>query len=263
MIALPLLACLLAAEPAAPSPQEAARAALAAMRASPAPELALAEADTRRAAAAVEVCRERLARHGDGLAEARAESMAMALLVASQDAGLPEPLARRALHAVAETRGALGKGAAEATARLAKEGRAGLRADAIAVLGEIGGAEQVAGLARLADQPSLAAASEAALERIAGKGVAAAFSDGIADRRQSTNGRLALIRAAGRRELREASPSVIAALAEPALAAEARKAALRLAQPSDLPALRKARDGARDAATRGALERLIARLEKA
>lgn len=263
MIALPLLACLLVAEPTAPSPQEAARAALAAMRASPAPELALRGADSRRAAAAIEVCRERLARHGDGLAEARAEPMAMALLDASQDAGLPEPLARRALHAVAETRGTLGKGAAAEVARLAREGRATLRADAVAALGEIGGAEQIAELARLADQPSLAAPAEAALERIGGKGVAAAFSDGIADRGLSTDGRLALIRAAGRRELREASPAVIAALAEPELATEARKTALRLAQPADLPALRKARDGAKDAATRGALERLIARLEKA
>ena len=263
MIALPLLACLLAAEPAAPSPQEAARAALAAMRASPSPELALAEADTRRAAAAIEVCRERLARHGDGLAEARAESMAGALLVASQDAGVPEPLARRALHAVAETRGALGKRTAEATARLAKEGREALRADAIAVLGEIGGADQVAGVARLADQPTMAGAAESALERIGGKGVAAAFSEGIADRGLPMAGRLALIQAAGKRDLREASPAVIAALGEPALATEARKAALRLAQPADLPALRKARDGAKDAATRGALDRLIARLEKA
>lgn len=260
MTALPFLALLLAADPA--SPQEARRAALAELRASPTPDLALGGADTRRAEAAIEACRERLARRGDGLAEARAAEMAMALLRASQDRALPEPLARRALHAVAEARATLGRDLAEEVASLAEDGREGLRGDATEVLGEVGGADQVARLARLAARPELGQVAEAALARIGGKGLAAAFSAALADRGLPAAGKLALLRAAGRRDLREASAAAVAALGEPALAAEARKAALRLARPSDLAALRKARDGAADAATRGALDRLIARLEK-
>ena len=262
MITLPLLAWLLAADPAASDPQAARRAALAGMRADPAPERALEGADTRRAEAAIEVCRERLARRGDGLAEPRADAMALALLRTSQDAGLPEPLARRALHAVAEARDGLGPGVVAETARLAVEGRAALRADAAEVLGEIGGAGEVDDLARLATRPELAEAATAALGRLGGKGVAAAFSRGIADGSMPREGRLALLQAAGRRDLREASAAVVAAIGDPGLATEARKAALRVARPSDLPALRKLRDGTTDAAARGALDRLIARLEK-
>lgn len=263
MITLPLLACLLAADPAAADPHAARRAALAGMRADPAPERELEGADTRRAEAAIEVCRERLARRGDGLAEPRADAIALALLRASQDGGLPEPLARRALQAVAEARDTLGPGVVAETSRLAGAGRETLRADAAEVLGEIGGAREVDDLARLAARPELAEAATAALGRLGGKGVAAAFSRGIADGAMPREGRRALLQAAGRRDLREASAAAVGALGEPELATEARKAALRLAQPSDLPALRKARDDARDAATRGALERLIARLEKA
>lgn len=262
MIALPLLAWLLAAEPAASDPQAARRAALSEMRAHPAPERALEGADTRRADAAIEVCRERLARRGDGLAEPRAEAMALALLRASQDGGLPEPLARRALQAVAEARGTLGTQVVAEIARLAETGREALRADAAEVLGEIGGAGEVDVLARLATRPELAEAATAALGRLGGKGVAAAFSRGIADGGMPREGRLALLQAAGRRDLREASAAVVAAIGDPGLATEARKAALRVARPSDLPALRKLRDGTTDAGSRAALDRLIARLEK-
>ncbi len=262
MIAPPLLAWLLAADPAASHPQEARRAALAGMRAHPSPERALEGADTRRAEAAIEVCRERLARHGDGRPEERADAMARALLRASQDAGLPEPLARRALHAVAEARRALGPEIVAETARLAREGREGLRADAVEVLGEIGGAGEVAALARLAARPELSEAATAALERLGGQGVAAAFSKGIGDVGLPREGRIALLQAAGRRDLREASGAAIAAMDDPGLATEARKATLRLARPSDLPALRKARESSREGAARAALDRLIARLEK-
>ena len=188
--------------------------------------------------------------------------MALALLRASQDGGLPEPLARRALQAVAEARDGLGPGVVAETARLAGAGREALRADAAEVLGEIGGAGEVADLARLATRPELAEAATAALGRLGGKGVAAAFSRGIADGAIPREGRLALLQAAGRRDLREASAAVVAAIGNPGLATEARKAALRVARPSDLPALRKLRDGTTDAAARGALDRLIARLEK-
>ena len=262
MSALPLLALLLAAEPLPSAPQEVRRAALAESRASATPHLALAGADSRRAEAAIEACRERLMRHGDGAADPRAREIARALLAASQDPGLSEPLARRALHAVAEGRDRLGEEVADAVARLAETGREGLRSDAAEVLGEVGGARHVPALARLASANPAREGAQVALERIGGKGTAAAFAKGISDASLPPAGRVALLRAAARRDLREVSASAVAALSEPAVAAEARKAVLRLAQRSDLPGLRAARDGSTDAAARGALERLIARLEK-
>ncbi len=257
MIALPLLTLLLAADPAV----EFRRTALAELRTSEQPQLAL--ADPSRAEAAIEVCRERLARAGDGLPEPRAAQLAEALVTAARKGALPPRLASRALHAVAETRGHLGQPMADALAAIALEGPAGLRADATEVLGEVGDGRHVAVLARLAEEPALAEAAATALGRIGGKGVAAAFAQGIADAGAPTDARLALLRAAAKRELREAAPAAIQALGEPALAAEARKATLRLARKSDLALLRKAREDSKDAATRGALGRLIERLEKA
>jgi hypothetical protein len=51
-------------------------------------------------------------------------------------------------------------------------------------------------------------------------------------------------------------------LAEEALRLEAQKALLKLARPEDVPALKAAAGGMKNAATKAALERLIAKLEK-
>lgn len=263
----PWLAWLSAADPSSPSPHRARRDALAEARADAEPHLRLPGRNPLRTEAAIEACRERLMRHADGRPDTRAPAIARALIATSQDAEVPETLARRALHAVAEARDTLGPELAESVELAARRGREALWADATEVLGEVGGAPQVASLAWLAAsggeaaQPSAAAAG-AALERVGGAGVTAAFIGAIGDRSLPAASRRALLAAAGKRDLREASGATVAALGEPELAAEARKATLRLARPSDLPALRLARDAASDAVTRGALGRLIARLEK-
>ena len=267
MIVSPLLAWLLAAGASPASPQEARRAALAEARSDAAPHLRLRGGDSSRTEAAIEACRERLVRHAEGRPDRDAAAIARALVAASQDAEMPESLARRALHAVAEARDTLGPELADLVELAARRGRESLRADATEVLGEVGGAPQVGSLAWLAASggegaTASAVAAGAALERVGGKGTTEAFVGAIGDRSLPAASRRALLSAAGRRDLRAASGAALAALAEPELRVEAQKALLRLARKDDLPALRAARTTA-EPATRAMLDRLIARLEKA
>lgn len=264
MIAPPWLAWLLAAGASPASPQEARRAALAEARSDAAPHLRLRGGDSSRTEAAIEACRERLVRHAEGRPDRDAAAIARALVAASQDAEMPESLARRALHAVAEARDTLGPELADLVELAARRGRESLRADATEVLGEVGGAPQVGSLAWLAASggEGATASAVAALERVGGKGTTEAFVGAIGDRSLPAASRRALLSAAGRRDLRAASGAALAALAEPELRVEAQKALLRLARKDDLPALRAARTTA-EPATRAMLDRLIARLEKA
>lgn len=240
------------------------RAALALLRASDAPQEALGHADRKVAEAAVDVCRERIADHqaqdGDRASLAIAER-----LLAHATSGKADPdLARRCIHAVAESRHAFGGRISAAVAKVALEGPAELRVDATEALAELGDGSQTAVLARLAasDDADLAAAAAEGLSRIHGKGVTDAFVKGIADPTLPAKARRALLQAASRRGMSAAAGATAAALGEPDLRLEAQKAIVRLAGKSDLPALREALGKAKEPATRGVLERLIAKLEK-
>jgi len=240
------------------------RAALAALRAADAPQDSLGHADRKVAEAAIDVCRERIADHqaqeGDGASLAIAER-----LLAHATSGRADPeLARRCIHAVAESRHAFGGKVSGAMARVALEGPVALRADATEALAELGDGARAATLARLAaaDDAEVAAAAAEGLTRIHGKGVTDAFVAGIADQALPAKARKALLQAASRRGMSAAAGAAAGALADPELRLEAQKALLRLAGKGDLPALRAALAKASEPGTRGALERLIARLEK-
>lgn len=240
------------------------RAALAALRSADAPQDSLGHADRKVAEAAVDVCRERIAdyqaQEGDTSSLAIAER-----LLAHATSGRADPdLARRCIHAVAESRHAFGGKISGAMARIALEGPAALRADATEALAELGDGAQAATLARLAaaDDADLSAAAAEGLTRIHGKGVTDAFVAGIADPALPAKARKALLQAASRRGMSGAAGAAAGALADPELRLEAQKALLRLAGKGDLPALREALAKAKEPGTRGALERLIARLEK-
>jgi hypothetical protein len=240
------------------------RAALAILRAADAPQETLGHADRKVAEAAVDVCRERIADHqaqdGDTASLAIAER-----LLAHAISGKADPdLARRCIHAVAESRHAFGGRISSAVAKIALEGPAALRVDATEALAELGDGAQAPVLARLAaaEDADLAAAAAEGLARINGRGVTDAFVSGIADTALPTKARRALIQAASRRGMSAAAGVTAAALAEPELRLEAQKALVRLAGKQDLPALRDALAKAKEPATKGVLERLIAKLEK-
>lgn len=240
------------------------RAALALLRAADAPQESLGHADRKVAEAAVDVCRERIADYqaqdGDTASLAIAER-----LLAHATSGKADPdLARRCIHAVAESRHAFGGKVSGAVARIALEGPSGLRVDATEALAELGDGSQTAVLARLAaaEDADVAAAAAEGLIRIHGKGVTDAFLAGIADKALPTKARKALLQAASRRGMSAAAGATAGALGEPELRLEAQKAIVRLAGKADLPALREALAKAKEPATRGVLERLIAKLEK-
>lgn len=240
------------------------RAALALLRTSDAPQASLGHADRKVAEAAVDVCRERIADYqaqdGDTASLAIAER-----LLAHATSGKADPdLARRCIHAVAESRHAFGGKVSAAVARIAVEGPAALRVDATEALAELGDGSQTAVLARLAasDDADLAAAAAEGLSRIHGKGVTDAFVAGISDPALPAKARKALLQAASRRGMSAAAGAAAAALDEPDLRLEAQKAIVRLAGKPDLAALRQALAKAKEPATKGVLERLIAKLEK-
>lgn len=240
------------------------RAALAILRSADAPQESLGHADRKVAEAAVDVCRERIADHqaqdGDTASLAIAER-----LLAHATSGKADPdLARRCIHAVAESRHAFGGKVSGAMARIALEGPAALRVDATEALAELGDGAQAPVLARLAaaEDADVAAAAAEGLTRIHGKGVTDAFVAGIADQALPAKARKALLQAASRRGMSAAAGAAAAALSEPELRLEAQKAIVRLAGKQDIPGLREALAKAKEPATRGVLERLIAKLEK-
>lgn len=240
------------------------RAALAILRGSDEPQAALGHADRKVAEAAIDVCRERIADHqaqeGDALSLAIAQR-----LLAHATSGQADPdLARRCIHAVAESRHAFGGKVSSAVAKVALEGPAALRVDATEALAELGDGAQTPVLARLAADADAALAEAAAegLIRINGKGVTDAFVAGIADQALPAKARKALLQAASRRGMSAAAGATAAALSEPELRLEAQKAIVRLAGKQDIPALRDALAKAKEPATKGVLERLIAKLEK-
>jgi len=240
------------------------RAALNALRGSDAPHDSLGHPDRKVAEAAVDVCRERIADHqaqeGDVASLAIAER-----LLAHATSGKAEPdLARRCIHAVAESRHSFGGKVSGAMAKVALEGPAALRVDATEALAELGDGSQAPVLARLAasDDADLSAAAAEGLTRIHGKGVTDAFVAGIADAGLPAKARKALLQAASRRGMSAAAGATAAALSDPELRLEAQKAIVRLAGRQDVPALREALAKAKEPATKGVLERLIAKLEK-
>jgi HEAT repeat protein len=167
--------------------------------------------------------------------------------------------ARLLLAALAEAKATT---TAAQVAALASQKDSPLRAEAALALAEIGGAKAVPILAELAKDEALNENIVAALAKTSGPGVTDAFNAGIADAKLDLAGRTALIKAAIARNHRAVSPSLCAVLADDALRLEAQKALLKLARPEDLPALRVAAASMKNAATKAALERLIAKLEK-
>jgi HEAT repeat protein len=167
--------------------------------------------------------------------------------------------ARLLLAALAEAKATT---TAAQVAALASQKDSPLRAEAALALAEIGGAKAVPILAELAKDEALNENIVAALAKTSGPGVTDAFNAGIADAKLDLAGRTALIKAAIARNNRAVSPSLCAVLADDALRLEAQKALLKLARPEDLPALRAAAASMKNAATKAALERLIAKLEK-
>lgn len=240
------------------------RAALAILRASDAPQDALGHADRKVEEAAVDVCRERIADYQDQEGDAASLAIAERLLAHATSGRADTEVARRCIHAVAESRHAFGGRISAAVARIALEGPSALRADATEALAELGDGAQAAVLARLAaaDEAELASAAAEGLIRIHGKGVTDAFVRGIGDRELPAKARKALLQAAGRRGMSAAAAAAAAAMSEPELRLEAQKAVVRLAGKPDLPALRSALAKAEEPATRSVLERLIAKLEK-
>ncbi|MFN7340841.1 MAG: hypothetical protein ACK5VI_07165 [Opitutia bacterium] len=240
------------------------RAALAALRASDTPQASLGHPDRKVAEAAVDVCRERIADHQAQEGDAASLAIAERLLTHATSGKADPDLARRCIHAVAESRHAFGGKVSGAVAKIALEGPAELRVDATEALAELGDGSQAAVLARLAasDDADLSAAAAEGLTRIHGKGVTDAFVAGIADAALPAKARRALLQAASRRGMSAAAGATAAALAEPELRLEAQKAIVRLAGKQDVPALREALAKAKEPATRGVLERLIAKLEK-
>lgn len=167
--------------------------------------------------------------------------------------------ARLLLAALAEAKAT---GTAAQVAALASQTDSPLRAEAALALAEIGGAKAVPILAELAKDEALNENIVAALAKTSGPGVTDAFNAGILNAQLDLAGRTALIKAAIARNHRAVSPTLCTVLAEEALRLEAQKALLKLARPEDVPALKAAAGGMKNAATKAALERLIAKLEK-
>lgn len=254
----------LAAALAAKDGNERYRLALAELRTTDNPALLAAHEDLRVAEAAIDAARERLADVTEP-APAEAEVIASTLLGFAGGKGSKPDLAMRAIHAVAESHCPFGGRVSDAVARLALDPACAIRIDAIAALGDLGDGRQAATLAKLTGDGD-AAVAEAAREglvSIQGKGVTETFVRGIADPTLNPASRAALLQAATKRGLVAAAPAAAQAVADPGLRLEAQKALLKLARKEHLADLRAAREKVSDApATRAALDRLIARLEK-
>lgn len=162
------------------------------------------------------------------------------------------------LSALAEAKAA---GATAQVAALASKIDSPLRVPAALALAEIGGAKAVPILAALAKDEALAESIQDALVKVAGPGVTDAFSAGITDTKADITARNALIKAAVARNLRAIAGALCVAIKEEAMRLECQKALLKLAQPSDLTALHEAEQAVTNAATKGALGRLIKKLE--
>ena len=131
-----------------------------------------------------------------------------------------------------------------------------------------GATAQVAALAAKADSPlrvpaalALAENIQDALVKVAGPGVTDAFIAGITDTKADVAARNALIKAAVGRNLRSVAGALCVAIKEESMRLECQKALLKLAQPSDLAALRDAEKAVTNETTKGALGRLIKKLE--
>lgn len=167
--------------------------------------------------------------------------------------------ARLLLAALAEAKAA---GATTAVAALASQAGSPVRVDAALALAEIGGAKAVPVLAGLAKDEAIAEEVVNALAKVSGPGVTEAFNAGIRDAKAELPGRFALIKAAVTRNNRAVAAALCVAILEEPMRLESQKALLKLATPADLPALRQAEQAVANAATKAALGRLIAKLEK-
>ena len=168
--------------------------------------------------------------------------------------------AKLLLSALAEAKAS---GATAQVAALASNSQSPLRIPAALALAEIGGAKAVPLLASLAKDVALADNIQDALVKVAGPGVTDAFVAGIADTTADVSARSALIKAAVGRNLRSVAGALCVAIKEEPMRLECQKALLKLAQPSDLAALRDAEKAVTNETTKGALGRLIKRLEGA
>jgi hypothetical protein len=180
----------------------------------------------------------------------------VAALLASTDA----ETAKLLLAALAEAKAA---GATAQVAALAAKAESPLRVPAALALAEIGGAKAVPILASLAKDEALADNIQDALVKVAGPGVTDAFNAGIGDTKTDVTARNALIKAAVGRNLRSVAGALCVAIKEETMRLECQKALLKLAQPSDLEPLRDAEKAVTNATTKGALGRLIKKLEAA
>ena len=168
--------------------------------------------------------------------------------------------AKLLLAALAEAKAA---GATAQVAALASKADSPLRIPAALALAEVGGAKAVPVLASLAKDEALAENIQDALVKVAGPGVTDAFVAGISDTKADVSARTALIKAAVGRNLRSVAGALCVAIKEEPMRLECQKALLKLAQPSDLAALRDAEKSVTNETTKGALGRLIKKLEAA
>jgi hypothetical protein len=180
----------------------------------------------------------------------------VAALLGSTDA----ETAKLLLSALAEAKAS---GATAQVAALAANPQSPLRVPAALALAEIGGAKAVPLLASLAKDDALAENIQNALVKVAGPGVTDAFVAGISDTQADVSARSALIKAAVGRNLRSVAGALCVAVKEEPMRLECQKALLKLAQPSDLAALRDAEKSVTNETTKGALGRLIKKLEGA
>ena len=168
--------------------------------------------------------------------------------------------AKLLLAALAEAKAS---GATAQVAALASKADSPLRIPAALALAEVGGAKAVPVLASLAKDEALADNIQDALVKVAGPGVTDAFVAGISDTKADVSARTALIKAAVGRNLRSVAGALCVAIKEEPMRLECQKALLKLAQPSDLAALRDAAQAVTNETTKGALGRLIKKLEAA
>ena len=167
-------------------------------------------------------------------------------------------IAKLLLSALAEAKAA---GATSQVAALAAKVDSPLRVPAALALAEVGGAKAVPVLAGLASDAALTDSIQEALLKVAGPGVTDAFVAGITDTQSAPAARAALIKAAVARNLRSVAGALCVAIKEEPMRLECQKALLKLAQPSDLAALREAEKTVTNETTKGALGRLIKKLE--
>lgn len=166
--------------------------------------------------------------------------------------------AKLLLSALAEAKAA---GATAQVAALASKADSPLRIPAALALAEVGGARAVPVLALLAKDEALAENIQDALVKVIGPGVTDAFIAGISDTKAEVSARHALIKAAVGRNLRSVAGALCVAIKEESMRLECQKALLKLAQPADLAALRDAEKALTNETTKGALGRLIKKLE--